>query len=87
VIRADQHGSTGELHFNQYETLVFGDTAGRRWQLYAADQPKHYVALSSDSGLDAVLDVYNLPTQEGGDLSLLRKHGARVDFSTGSSSE
>ncbi len=81
VIRYDQHAG-GEEHFNQDESLIFTDRNRRVWQLYAKDQPQHYEALSTDSGLSAALDVYNLPRASCGPLSDLIEHGRIVDFST-----
>ena len=83
VIKVDRHGPHGEEHFNQYDSLIFGDVDGRRWRLHAADQPGHYERLSNDSSLNAALDVYNLPHERRGPLGLLESKGRVVDFSTG----
>ena len=83
VIKYDQHGPDREEHLNQYDSLIFGDVEGRRWRLFAANQPKHYEVLSTDSSLAATLDKYNLPAEKQGSISILRSHGRTVDFSTG----
>jgi len=85
VIRPHRHGQEGEGHFNQYESLIFCDSNGRAWRLYAAHQPGHYQTLSDDSSLSAALDLYHLPTERAEPLSLLPEHGRAVDFSTGGS--
>lgn len=83
VIKTDQHGTSDEEHFNQYESLVFKDIDGQPRRLFAADQPGHYQALSTDSSLDAALDLYHLPREKSGQISILQSHGRTVDFSTG----
>ena len=85
VIKADRHDHDGEEHFNQYDSLIFGDVEGRRWRLYADNQPGHYQQLSNDSSLSAALDVYNLPAERQGPLDLLESQGRVVNFSTGPS--
>jgi len=86
AVRVDRHGSTGELHLNKDDTLIYGDTAGRAWQLHAHDQPGHYKRLSTDSGLDVALNTYKWPRDDAGTVESLRAAGALVDFSTGRSS-
>lgn len=83
TLRTDQHGDEGELHSNQDDVLLFADTAGRTWQMYAKDQPGHYEQLSSDSGLDAVPDIRNWPRAPTGTLKAMEEQGGPFDFSTG----
>jgi hypothetical protein len=83
TVRADRHGSTGEPHINKDDVLVFQDRSGKPWQLYAHHQPGHYTSLSTDAGLDLVLDTLKWPREREGTLKSLRAKGALVDFSTG----
>ncbi len=83
VIRYDQHGEESEPHFNLDESLIFADVEGRRWRLFAANQPQHYEVLSTDSSLAAALDLYNLPEANTGILADLDASGRTVNFSTG----
>jgi hypothetical protein len=86
AVRADRHGSNGQPHFNKDDTLIFKDRNGRPWQLYAHDQPGHYLSLSTDAGLDVLLEAYRWPRLDAGSVQSLRSNGALVDFSTGSRS-
>jgi len=81
VIRYDLHD--GKPHLNKDEVLIFSDTNGRPWQLYAEAQPDHYHALSIDSGLGAALEIHRWPAAPAGTLAAMHQAGALVDFSTG----
>ena len=83
TVRFDQHGSTGEPHFNKDDVLLFQDQTGQSWQLYAADQPGHYEELSNDTQLGTALDVYHWPKETTGSLAAIKDKGGLVDFSTG----
>lgn len=82
-MRTDRHGPDGEWHLNRDDVLLFQDTKGNAWQQPAENGTAHYVALSSDSGLDEALSVHALPSTPGGTLEELRRAGALVHFSTG----
>lgn len=82
-MRTDRHGLDGEWHLNRDDALIFRDTRGNAWQQPAENGTAHYVALSSDSGLDEALSVHALPSDPAGTLEELRRSGALVHFSTG----
>jgi hypothetical protein len=81
LIRFDLHD--GAPHFNKDDVLIFADSGGRPWQLYADGQPDHYRALSVDSGLGAALEINRWPAAPTGTLASMQQAGALVDFSTG----
>jgi hypothetical protein len=83
TVRADRHGPASEPHINKDDVLIFQDRSGNPWQLYAHDQPGHYRSLSTDAGLDVVLEIYEWPRAQAGSLQSLSASGALVDFSTG----
>ena len=81
VVRWDRHGN-GPEHFNQDESLMFRDQAGRAWRLGLRDQPDHFVALSKDSGLPAALELTKLPPAPSGPVKQLLDLGRNARFST-----
>jgi hypothetical protein len=81
-MRTDRHGPDGEWHLNRDDVLLFQDTKGNVWQQPAENGTAHYVALSSDSGLDEALKVHAVPPAPTGTLEELRSAGALVHFST-----
>lgn len=82
TVRADQHGTSGQRHLNKDDVLIYRDTAGYAWQLYAHDQPGHYKQLTNDSSLSLTLDQHRWPQATSGTLESLASQGALVGFST-----
>jgi hypothetical protein len=86
TIRFDpgHRGSTG-AHVNVDRALLFVDERGNAHRVTFKDHAAHYLTLSQDTALPAVLQMIGVPNQRSGALSELSAAAGWPDFSTGPS--
>jgi hypothetical protein len=73
-------------HLNTDDTLLWPDSTGGVWKAHPYRDDHRISSLSTEAGLDAELDPYNLDPgmSQRGPIASLRERGVLTPFSTGS---